>query len=118
MALVGQTPSLTQSFRMVSQPMRLASEAAKRSAARIRAAGEQESSTSAAGDGASTVVVERQAVPGAARSRGNSPRVTSASAALAAGDKYRHGSEIELELDFSGESDKETDSHATPPASG
>ena len=41
-----------------------------------------------------------------------------ASAALAAGDKYRYGSEIELELDFSGESDKEPDSHVTPPTSG
>ena len=56
-------------------------------------------------------------MPGAARSCGNSPRVTSASAALAASGKYRYGSEIELELDFSGESDKEPDSHATPPAS-
>lgn len=37
---------------------------------------------------------------------------------MAAGEKYRYGSEIELELDLSGESDKEPDSHATLPSSG
>ena len=37
---------------------------------------------------------------------------------MAAGTRTRYKNEIELELDFSGESDKETNSHAMPPASG
>ena len=36
---------------------------------------------------------------------------------MTAGIRTRYENEIELEVDFSGDSDKETDSHATPPAS-
>ena len=60
---------INQSFRMVAKSMQLASEAAKRWIARIRAAGERESPVLAAGDGSSAVATEHQAVPGAASPR-------------------------------------------------
>ena len=98
--------------------MRLESGTAKKSIAWIHAFGERESPASVAGDGSSAVATELQEVPGAGSPRGSSPRVTNTSAALTAGTRTRYENEIELKLDFSGESDKEPDSHATPPASG
>ena len=108
--LLVNTNSLTKQ-RMGSKSMRVAAEAAKLAVARMRAAGENSSQASPAGDQSPAVTREQQAVPVVTSPRGDSPRATHASADTA-GATTRTEDEPGIEPIYSGESDDSSNSMA------
>uniref|UniRef100_A0AAV1TS46 Uncharacterized protein n=1 Tax=Peronospora matthiolae TaxID=2874970 RepID=A0AAV1TS46_9STRA len=98
--------------------MRLAAEAARKAVASMLAAEESSSLASAAGDPASDVAIQQQAVPVVTSPRVESPRATDTYAVSAAGAVTYNVDEPGIQLICSGESDDAPGLKATPHASG
>ena len=88
--------------------MRCANKAASEAAARMRAAGEQDTQALSAGDNAPAADNKQPATPTVAGARGYPRAASSPACSAACGSPMYHGTEIELI--YSGESDSPSDS--------